>query len=208
MSEPTKYRLELRGRIVESATSMFREKGIRSVRMDDIASCLTISKRTLYEIYENKEVLLCEVVEKFHKFDMEQMEELKKSSTSSMDFLIGIIRLRMRQVNRVNPVFYKEMMKYPKVWSLIEQYRCDSRTHSIDIIKKGVEEGYLLSNVNYKLIQAIADKMFQDSMASEYKDFDIRELFKITIILFIRSVCTERGIRMLDDFLVEMNEER
>ena len=38
----------------------FAEKGIRAVKMDDIARMLTISKRTLYEIYPNKEELLLE----------------------------------------------------------------------------------------------------------------------------------------------------
>ncbi len=37
---------------------MFRSQGIKSVRMDDIAQQLGVSKRTLYELFGDKETLL------------------------------------------------------------------------------------------------------------------------------------------------------
>ena len=51
------YRSELRERILAIATQMFTTRGIRKVKMDDIANRLKISKRTLYEVYQNKEDL-------------------------------------------------------------------------------------------------------------------------------------------------------
>ena len=56
---PTIYRQELKGKILVTAMSLFKREGIKRVKMDDIAQALSISKRTLYETYENKEQLLC-----------------------------------------------------------------------------------------------------------------------------------------------------
>lgn len=42
---------------------MFYQHGIRKVKMDDIAKRLRISKRTVYEIYADKEDLLLEVLQ-------------------------------------------------------------------------------------------------------------------------------------------------
>ena len=47
-----------RERIIEQAAKMFAEQGIKSIRMDDIAKALGVSKRTLYEMFEDKEELL------------------------------------------------------------------------------------------------------------------------------------------------------
>ena len=47
-----------RERIIEHAMEMFATQGIKSVRMDDIASQLGMSKRTLYELFGDKEELL------------------------------------------------------------------------------------------------------------------------------------------------------
>lgn len=51
-------RVELRERIITAATEAFTSKGIKSITMDDIAAALGISKRTLYEVFSDKESLL------------------------------------------------------------------------------------------------------------------------------------------------------
>ena len=56
-------RQELRERIVATAMMAFTAHGIRSIRMDDIATQMGISKRTLYEIFADKETLLKECIQ-------------------------------------------------------------------------------------------------------------------------------------------------
>ena len=51
----TAYKKGLRAVILKAAMKAFTEKGIRAVKMDDIAESLAISKRTMYEIYATKE---------------------------------------------------------------------------------------------------------------------------------------------------------
>ena len=53
-------RLELRERIIDTALNSFATHGIKSITMDDIAAALGISKRTLYEVFSDKETLLME----------------------------------------------------------------------------------------------------------------------------------------------------
>lgn len=48
-------REELKLRVVETASKSFMTLGIKAVHMDDIASSLSISKRTLYELFGDKE---------------------------------------------------------------------------------------------------------------------------------------------------------
>ena len=50
-------RPELHDKILLATKAMFYKQGIKQVRMDDIAKELTISKRTLYEIFNDKETL-------------------------------------------------------------------------------------------------------------------------------------------------------
>ena len=59
----------LKEKAVRVASAFFTERGIRSVKMDDIAMELSISKRTLYELFSDKEELLLEVV-KSHREEM------------------------------------------------------------------------------------------------------------------------------------------
>ena len=55
-------REELRKRVIEEASRAFGKYGIRNVHMDNLACALSISKRTLYELFCDKEQLLLEVL--------------------------------------------------------------------------------------------------------------------------------------------------
>ena len=70
------------------AREAFRLHGIRAVKMDDLASALKMSKRTLYETYQNKEALLIDVL----RLSMEEhdsiMQEFKARNNDVMDLII------------------------------------------------------------------------------------------------------------------------
>ena len=48
---------EVRKRILDKASEAFKVHGIKSVHMDDLAVSLGISKRTIYELFHDKEHL-------------------------------------------------------------------------------------------------------------------------------------------------------
>ncbi len=56
--EKSVEKIDLRERIVMEATILFQAQGVKQVRMDDIARELSISKKTLYELFSDKEELL------------------------------------------------------------------------------------------------------------------------------------------------------
>ena len=70
------YRQNLKEKILQVATVLFYRHGIRQVRMDDISNNLRISKRTLYEIYDNKEVLLLGVLQHNNEKEHQKYAEL------------------------------------------------------------------------------------------------------------------------------------
>ena len=55
-------RSSLRDRIIDVALDDFTSQGIRSVTMDEVATKLGISKRTLYEVFADKEALLVDCI--------------------------------------------------------------------------------------------------------------------------------------------------
>ena len=55
--------MEIRERIIEGAAHLFKIYGIRAVTMDSLASHLGISKRTIYEVFSDKDELLVSVLQ-------------------------------------------------------------------------------------------------------------------------------------------------
>ncbi len=182
------------------ATREFTTIGVKSVKMDDIARKLKISKRTLYEIYDNKEQLLLEsVARRIHEFDA-TLERFDSSGEKQViDILLEFYRLQMEELRDMNPVYYEDLHKYPRVMSFLEQVNKEHKAHSKDFFKRGVLEGYFRNDFNYELISLLGNNVMQNVMESKlYNTYSLQDIFRNVVMLFIRGLCTAKGIQELD----------
>lgn len=182
------------------ATREFTTIGVKSVKMDDIARKLKISKRTLYEIYDNKEQLLLEsVARRIHEFDA-TLERFDSSGEKQViDIILEFYRLQMEELRDMNPVYYEDLHKYPRVMSFLEQVNKEHKAHSKDFFKRGVLEGYFRNDFNYELISLLGNNVMQNVMESKlYNTYSLQDIFRNVVMLFIRGLCTAKGIQELD----------
>ena len=70
-------------RIIDQAMHMFVSQGIKSVRMDDIAQQLGVSKRTLYEMFGDKEGLLYLAMERYSERNRQRWNSRPMRTTFS-----------------------------------------------------------------------------------------------------------------------------
>ncbi len=203
MTQPnytTEHREALREQILKVATREFTTIGVKSVKMDDIARKLKISKRTLYEIYDNKEQLLLEsVARRIHEFDA-TLERFDSSGEKQViDILLEFYRLQMEELRDMNPVYYEDLHKYPRVMSFLEQVNKEHKAHSKGFFKRGVQEGYFRNDFNYELISLLGNNVMQNVMESKlYNTYSLQDIFRNVVMLFIRGLCTAKGILELD----------
>lgn len=173
------YRQELKDKILQSATLMFYNNGIRKVKMDDIANNLKISKRTLYEIYEKKEDLLFEVLQRVENINIQRLEEFDKPGTNVIDIVIEALRLKSEEFSKVNPEFLQDMEKYPKLIEYIKAKHKRQGLQAIDFLNRGIKEGYFLSNVNFEIVNILADAGGHYIMSNFlYNKYSFKEIFK------------------------------
>ena len=201
-SEISQYKLGLRDKIVDVAMKLFIKKGIRLVRMDDVAHKLGISKRTIYELYEKKEDLLYEVVVCHFKMRQAAMAKVLDRCSDVMEILLEVYHHKVADFKKTNPLFFSEMIRYPQLQKFLNEQNIVMRQHSLDFYKRGVAEGYFKADVNYELAVNLFDVMGQYIMEQElYRTYTIEEIFKNIVFVSIRGMCTERGIRAIDKIL-------
>ena len=198
----TPYRQQLRERILDTAMRAFATQGIRAVKMDDIARQLGISKRTLYELYENKEDLLFEGVKKYKAIREHEILELSDSSHSVMDIILYAYRQKVETFRQTSPQFYTDLTKYPRVMSLQEKERRINHERFLTFLKRGVKEGYFRADIDYRLVvrlfEAIGEYILQNQL---YRLYSIEAIFKNIVFVSLRGFCTTRGIETLDTML-------
>lgn len=199
-SSQTCYKLELRNRILKAAMTEFLHKGVKSVKMDDIANTLAISKRTLYEIYSNKEELLLEAV-RIHEqeFNDHMLQYSLDKNHNVMDIIIEFYKKKLLSIADVSPLFLVELRKYKQVVEYLERMNAERHNNALLFFRRGVKEGFFRSDLNFDIILKTSSASANYAMEAQmYKNYSITAIMHNTIFLYLRGICTTKGIKVLD----------
>lgn len=199
IKETTAYKKALKGRILKAAMKAFAEQGVKAVRMDDVAQSLSISKRTLYEIYEDKEELLYQGVVQFDQEAKQSMSAFIEQAPSVMDIILEAYQRRVVRTGSVNPLFYEDIQKYPKVVDYLNKERAHTYASFIELLRRGVSEGYFRTDIDYELVaqmfNAINTFVMTQHLLSRYS---IQEVFTNMLLVPLRGFCTEKGLQVIE----------
>lgn len=198
---PTAYKKALREEILVKAMQMFANKGIRAVKMDDISTSLQISKRTLYELYSNKEDLLYECIKTSMSIRAEEMRVMAIGKNNVMDIIIGVFKQKVDEFKNTCPEFYTDIVKYPRVLKFLMEEKNNTHHQMIEFMHRGIAEGYFRENVNYDLLCKLLDNQSTFVMAERlYLIYSMQEILNNIIFVTIRGICTQKGLDVLDEF--------
>lgn len=195
------YKQGLKELILNAAMAAFTEKGIRAVKMDDVAASLSISKRTLYEIYANKEDLLFEVVRHLRAKKKAEMLEIRSSGSDVMEMILWSYKTKVDEFRLTSPAFYSDLSKYPRVLQYLERENQGTRGDFLKFLNRGVEEGYFRNDVNFDLASRMFEALGRYIMSEElYKRYSIEDIFKDIVFVSLRGLCTLKGVQALEKF--------
>jgi len=201
----TAYRENLRNKILNTAMTLFKQRGIKAVRMDDIATEMGISKRTLYEIYSNKEDLLYECVKNDGKTMSEKLTDYAATAENEMAVLAFFIKLKLNDLGNINPLFFAEINKYGRIVNYFKENGEIQAAHSQEFMQSGIEHGFFRKDINYDIINKLGDAAMNHVMQARlYEKYKLDEIFHSFIIVFLRGCCTDKGLEYLDKFTEEM----
>ncbi|SFG10190.1 TetR/AcrR family transcriptional regulator [Prevotella sp. KH2C16] len=206
MAKVTAYRQELKGRILKESIKEFKKNGIKQVKMDDIANNLSISKRTLYEIYPNKEELLLEGLRAEHEErNLEFMRFMAMGNRSVIDVFVQFFKMEMRSFATVSPLYFSDIHKFPNAVSYLSELHEESQSKSKEFLQKGVEEGFFREDVNFEIVSRMGQATMQHVMQIQlYKQYSLQHIFRNVILLLIRGICTQRGVKVVDEMLEKL----
>lgn len=202
-------RVELRERIVVKAMELFRESGIKSITMDDIAASLGISKRTLYEVYRDKETLLKECILKSQLEMTDFLSQVLAKSTNVMEVILMCYQRSIEDFHKTNKRFFEDIKKYPKIYELMNNYRDRDSDSTIAFFKMGVEQGIFRSDVNFAIVNLLVREQLDLLMNTDVcKEYSFLEVYESIMFTYIRGISTEQGAKVLDSFIIEYRESR
>ncbi len=202
MDKPSKepsVRTELYERIVSAASEAFAKEGIKAVKMDDIASRLSISKRTLYETFADKESLLFECVRRHLQETQLFMSQVIQRTDNVLEVILEFYLRHLVDLRQINYAFVEDLKKYPRVMEYLRQTRLDNQKESVFFFEKGVEQGLFKPEVNMALVIELVRILNEEILRNDlWRVYPMEQLFKSVVLIFIRGISTDKGLRLLD----------
>lgn len=195
--------------IVEEATKVFLQYGIRSVTMDDLSRLLSISKKTLYQHFTDKESLITAALEAHGCGVKAMLEEARKIAQDPIQELLIFSQWEQYATNQVPPVVIFDLKKYhPTIWkSVLQQEFNHSFSWLYENLERGIAGGLYRNDLSIdivvRLYLAQREGMLQEYIFPESIG-GLAASISVSDDLFIRGIATAAGLERLLSYKQEV----
>lgn len=194
----------IKDRIIEGAAELFKTYGIKSVTMDSLANQIGMSKRTIYEVFSDKDELLMAVLTRMaHK----QKELVKKVLDESENSIVAIFR--MLEINRdhfqdMSPAFQADLKKYHHdvLMGKGDKSEMPDYRNNQQVIVNGIKEELFRKDINPDLANRCLYNLARSIMDDDlypYELFSRREVIRNIFINYLRGISTQKGLDLINN---------
>ncbi|OMP31981.1 MULTISPECIES: TetR/AcrR family transcriptional regulator [Mangrovimonas] len=191
--------------ILKTASELFLTYGFKSVTMDEIANALGMSKKTIYQYFENKNVLVEATTLYMFNLISNGINEIRAQKLNPIEEIFEIKRFSMQHLkDEKSSPQYQLQKYYPKIFeSLKNNQFCVMEDCVACNLTAGVEQGLYRDTIN---IQFVTKIYFNCMMALKDKElfplnhFSMHELMNHYLEYHLRGICTEKGLEILKKY--------
>ncbi|MBV8254794.1 MAG: TetR/AcrR family transcriptional regulator [Chitinophaga sp.] len=201
----------VRERIMDTAQKMFRSYGVKGVTMFDIARDCGISKKTLYEHFQDKQELISEALRELLNDHVRFAEKNNSEAADAIEELIKQMQFIRTKARTLNPVMLFEIEKYhPDTWKEVELFRNDCILYGIkENLKRGMSEGLYRKNLDIDIVARMRQLQLEAAFDPIHYPADQYEMNKVmdeVTTHFILGVATLQGHQLAYQYL-QIKEE-
>lgn len=190
----------MKEKIITKATDLFLKLGFKSITMDDLATEMSISKKTIYKYFENKEVLVAECTENSHKIFRGLMQEVANSSFNAIEenFEIRKIFKTIFSLGETSPL-YQLRKYYPSIYEkVLEQENLEGVQFMQNNLAKGIDQGYYRADIDIEMTARLYFILSFAINESIHLEKDSQQMEYGALEYHTRSIATEKGILELE----------
>ena len=193
--------MEIKDRIIEKAGELFFQYGIKNISMDELASSLGMSKRTIYENFKDKEDILRSLILKLGDERNKIFKEFLEKGLNVVEIFINVIEIQ-KKMPVSNAKFLQDIYKYYPMTAKLIQKKIEKDNEFLrEFLLTGIGQGYIRDDLNVEVTAFLVEQSTYTYIRASYLEkppFSFSELFYTMMINFVRGISTEKGIRSID----------
>ncbi len=197
--------METEERILSLTLELFKTNGIRRITMDQIASELGMSKRTIYQVFKDRDNLVYRTLEYGMRMERNDLMQIISEASNVIEALYLIGKDGQMKRSRINPLFFEDIRKYAiryfKNSSGNKRIQNDDITYML--LERGMKEGIFLPGLDADVINVFIHEMMNLAHNTEIlpDSMDREKLIIQNIFLpYFRGISTPRGRELLEAY--------
>jgi AcrR family transcriptional regulator len=192
--------------IIEAAFNQFRQYGFKNVTMDDIARSIGISKKTLYELFQDKKELVLESVKFMLTKNECETEAAFDNAKNAIEQIISILIIMEKMVRGLNMVCYIDLQRhYNEAYTYLQEHKEQYISNCIsENLKQGIKEGLYREDIDIEIITRFrmesAMIVFQNNIFPQEK-YDIVKVNMQIFYNYIYGIVSLKGHKLVTSLL-------
>ncbi len=189
--------------VIRMTWQLITRHGIRAVRVDEIAQCLGMSKRTLYELFPDKTNLISACLQQMSRQQKAKIALLRQTfADDPLQLLFHMIGKYLNDIYLVDSDFLSDLRDKADFTDAYNNDRNFWREGICSVIREAIAQGCLLEDVNPA---ALTDRLLSSLLESRLRGIARREQQQFCRAM-LRGCATRQGIERIDE-LHESNPE-
>jgi AcrR family transcriptional regulator len=205
--------------ILQTAYRLFTTQGIQPFTMDEIASRMAISKKTLYRFFDSRHQLVQQVCNRVAENYNSSMEEVDSHKADTLQKVLGYMKVNVHFCKKTSPVFFSDLQKhYPmqSAW-LVNALGTITQQKVLHALEQGIIDGVFRGSLHPQLVVTILQQHIQrdfEFAAELVNDYSKDEVFRQAVYLFLYGIIAPDAIPKLENELqqyslpVEMGQSK
>lgn len=204
--------MEMKDRIKSKANELFKRYGIRSVTMDEIATQLGISKKTIYQSFTDKDDIVSEVV----KDHLESSEQDCLSCKVDAENAVHEVFLAMDRViahlRDMHPAMVFDLHKFHyEAFRKFQTFKDEFLYKGIeDNLKRGIEEELYRPEINIEILSKFRVESvyfsFNPNTFSPEKHTPA-DVHMELMVHFLFGLSTPKGYKQIEKYLFDRKKQ-
>lgn len=188
-------------RIRQAAHGLFMQYGLRSVSMDDIATNLGISKKTIYQYYEDKDRLVDDVIASIISHNQFCCQKDREGSVNAIHEIFLAMDFMMEIFQSMNPSLVFDMQKYyPGAFRRFSEHKNDYLHGMIKAnILRGISEELYRGDLQVEILSRFRVESMMLPFNPEFQSkvkFNLAVIEEELILHFLFGMVTPKGYKM------------
>ncbi len=202
-----------RGLILHGALKLYSEKGCRDVSMDDVARHNHMSKRTVYETFNDKTDLLEACCESIKQHIENSIKELHGKVDDPLMLTLYLVKMRAIHIIKYSKLFEDLANHYPELFrrhfSFLGGSKRDTARQAVEeVLDKAQQDGSVVSYVSTEEIAKILFSLGTVAMIIYPRDSKMQDVCTSMLsFIIIKGCLTEQALKKYNRLEARLSKE-